>query len=326
MPVSLGVTTGDAITIVVPTRNRAYTLRLVAESYFQQEGVDEIIFVDDAGADDTAWVIAGMAVQYPHVHVVMLRNEQRVGASASRNRGVAAVTNKLVLFCDDDESLQGGYAMVCRRKLAASGAAAVSGRRVNMLDGETWEEALARFGDGTRDVPPYNYLLCELTGGARYTGDVELPFTNAVILTWTDLVRQYGFDDYYARGNGYREETDYQMNLFVNQHTILQTNDTHSIHLSTSTVSTGGQRTARWRRVYWSVFYTHYFYKKYWYRYAKRIGLRSSQWSALAYFAAFSIYREFLRPKLARLRSSLVPNAVSVTRSLTRKRVAGGAD
>ena len=33
------------ITLIVPTRNRAHTLRLVAPSYFAQDCVDELIFV-----------------------------------------------------------------------------------------------------------------------------------------------------------------------------------------------------------------------------------------------------------------------------------------
>ena len=49
------------ITMVVPTRDRAHTLRRVAPSYFCQEGVSEIIFVVDAGTDDTPSVIDDLA-------------------------------------------------------------------------------------------------------------------------------------------------------------------------------------------------------------------------------------------------------------------------
>ena len=37
------------ITLIVPTRNRAHTLQLVAPSYFAQDDVSELIFVLDAG-------------------------------------------------------------------------------------------------------------------------------------------------------------------------------------------------------------------------------------------------------------------------------------
>ena len=77
------------ITMVVPTRDRAHTLRRVAPSYFCQEGVSEIIFVVDAGTDDTPSVIDDLAQRFPGVRVKTLCNPARVGASQSRNLGVA---------------------------------------------------------------------------------------------------------------------------------------------------------------------------------------------------------------------------------------------
>lgn len=66
------------ITLIVPTRNRAHTLRLVAPSYFAQDGVDELIFVSDAGTDDTPAVIAELARQFPLKRLRMLRNGTRL--------------------------------------------------------------------------------------------------------------------------------------------------------------------------------------------------------------------------------------------------------
>ena len=98
------------ITLIVPTRNRAHTLRLVAPSYFAQDDVDELIFVNDAGEDDTPTVLAEIARRFPRKSLRILRNESRLGASQSRNVGIAASTNDLILFCDDDEYLEAGYA------------------------------------------------------------------------------------------------------------------------------------------------------------------------------------------------------------------------
>jgi hypothetical protein len=112
------------------------------------------------------------------------------------------------------------------------------------------------------------------------------------------LLLKFPFDDNYARGNGYREETDFQMNLFVNGFDIHVTNDCHSFHLPLSQVRTGGQRTQPLRRLYWSIYYTHYFFGKYYERYARRLGLRSPRWVALVAFSLFAAYRETLRPPL----------------------------
>ena len=149
-----------------------------------------------------------------------------------------------------------------------------------------------------RDVKPFHPLICEYVNGAQFSGDLSIPITNAIILTKKSLLLEFPFDDRYARGNGYREETDYQMNLFVNGFDIRVTNDCHSFHLPLSQVRTGGQRTGRLERIYWSIHYTRYFFGKYYERYAKRLGLRWPRWFALFAFSIFAAYRETLRPLL----------------------------
>jgi glycosyltransferase involved in cell wall biosynthesis len=286
------------ITLIVPTRNRAHTLKLVAPSYFAQDDVSELIFVSDAGDDDTAAVIAEIARQYPQKILRRLRNETRLGASQSRNVGIAASTNDIILFCDDDEYLEAGYARVLLQKLRTLDAGAVSGRRIYMQPGETKPRALQRFGSGMRATKPFRPLICEYVNGAKFSGDIAIPITNAIILTKKSLLLKFPFDDHYARGNGYREETDFQMNLFVNGFDIRVTNDCHSFHLPMSQVRTGGQRTSLLKRLYWSIYYTHYFYGKYYERYAQRLGLRSPRWFAFIVFSAHAAFRETLRPTL----------------------------
>lgn len=291
------------ITLIVPTRNRAHTLRLVAPSYFEQELVSELIFVDDQGEDDTAQVLQQIAARYPHKRLHIIRNPERQGASQSRNIGVRSASNEYILFCDDDEYLEPGYARVCLQKLREQSLGAVSGRRVYMRTGETQADALRRFQRGLWRSRPFRPLLCEYVNGAIFEGDIDLPFTNAIILTHRSLLLQFPFDAYYSRGNGYREETDYQMNLFVHGHRICVTNEVHSLHLPLEQVRTGGQRTASLQRLYWSVHYTRYFFGKYYERYARRLGLRAPRWAALGAFAIFSAYRETLHPPLYKVAS-----------------------
>lgn len=286
------------ISLIVPTRNRAHTLRLVAPSYFEQEGVDEIIFVSDAGEDETGQVVEQIAARYPSVQLKLLRNPERRGASYSRNLGVAASKNEYILFCDDDEYLEPGYARVCLEKLLALDAGAISGRRIYMDPGESQAQALRRFGNGFRRSRPFRSVICEYVNASQYEGDIKLPITNAIILTRKSLLQQFPFDSFYARGNGYREETDFQMNLFTHGYDIYVTNERHSFHLPMTQVRTGGQRTQATRRLYWSVFYTRYFFGKYYSAYAARLGLRTPRWAALMAFAVFALYREALRPPL----------------------------
>jgi glycosyltransferase involved in cell wall biosynthesis len=284
------------ISLIVPTRNRCHTLKRVAESYYRQPGISEIIFVNDAGSDDTALLVASLAREHHDISTRVITNPRRLGAAQSRNTGVLAATNDYVLFCDDDEYLQDGYAETCLQKLLAGNLAAVSGRRIYLRDGETQAQGLRRFGIGLRFSRPFNPLICEYVNGAIFAGDIELPFTNAVILTRRSLLLRYPFDAFYARGNGYREETDYQMNLFVHGHRIGVTNDCHTFHLPASEIRTGGQAAHPLRRIYWSVYYTNYFFGKYYAAYARRQRLITPRWVAVGLFAGFALYREFLRP------------------------------
>lgn len=286
------------ITMIVPTRNRAHTLRRVMPSYYEQALVSEIIFVSDAGEDDTEAAIAECAERYPQVFTRFVRNPVRRGASCSRNVGVAHASNDYILFCDDDEYLEPDYARTCLKKLLERKAGAVSGRRIYMREGESQPDALRRFGDGLRSTAPFRALICEYVNAARYQGDIHLPITNAVILTRKELLLRFPYDAFYARGNGYREESDFQMNLFVHDYDIVVTNACHSFHLPLSEVRSGGQRTQTWKRVYWSVYYTRYFFRKYYTEYARRIGLRAPAWVAVGVFALFAVYRETLRPPL----------------------------
>ena len=288
------------ITIIVPTRNRAHTLRLVAPSYFQQAQVSEIIFVSDAGSDDSAQVIGQIAAGYPHIRLRFITNESRQGASQSRNIGVSQASNEFILFCDDDESMQADYARICLEKLLRLNAGAVSGRRIYLDVNETPAAALQRFGHGMRSASVFRKLICEYVNAAKFHGDLQLPITNAIILTRKSLLLKYPYDGHYARGNGYREESDFQMNLYVNGYDVWVTNDCHTFHLPMSAVRTGGQRASVVQRLFWAIYYTGYFYRKYYAAYSRRVGVRSPRWFAVTLFAIFAIYREMVRTPLHR--------------------------
>lgn len=286
------------ITLIVPTRNREHTLRVVAPSYYQQHGVTEVIFVSDAGTDSTAELVERLSAEFPQVRTRFIRNEVRAGASQSRNVGVSQASNDYILFCDDDEFLEAGYATICLEKLIKHNAGAVSGRRIYLAPGESQQAALRRFGQGMRRSKPFRTLICEYVNAAKFDDDVSLPITNAVIITTKTLLQKFPFDARYAQGNGYREESDFQMNLFVNGYDIYATNACHSFHLPLSQVRSGGQRARTLQRLYWSIYYTNLFYKKYYRAYARRLGIKLPRIAAMGAFVLFALYRETLRPPL----------------------------
>jgi len=73
--------------------------------------VDRVVHLEEAEKRNTN-VIDGLAKAHPATRTIFVRNPSRLGASESRNVGVRLATNDYILFCDDDEYLERGYAEV----------------------------------------------------------------------------------------------------------------------------------------------------------------------------------------------------------------------
>jgi GT2 family glycosyltransferase len=93
-------------TFIVPTFNRgSFIAECLRSIQAQTEGEWSVVVVDDFSTDDTAAVVAGLAV--PGLRYV--RNEKNSGASTSRNRGMDLAEDGLVVFIDSDDRLHAGY-------------------------------------------------------------------------------------------------------------------------------------------------------------------------------------------------------------------------
>src|SRR5512135_1524583 len=95
-----GAVSGDAVSVVIPTRNRRDLLLRTARSVLAQRDVDlSVIVVDEASADGSADAV--LALGDPRVRVV--RHRVARGVAAARNSGIAEVTTPWVAFIDDDD-------------------------------------------------------------------------------------------------------------------------------------------------------------------------------------------------------------------------------
>ena len=92
-------TKSPAVSVVIPTRNRAALLRRALDSVLAQSFHNhEILVVDDASEDGTAEMVRGLGVA-----VRYLRQEACLGAATVRNRGLREARADLVAFLDDDD-------------------------------------------------------------------------------------------------------------------------------------------------------------------------------------------------------------------------------
>ncbi len=109
--------TAPAISIVLPTHNRAHLLPRALRSVLAQTDPDfELVVVDDGSTDDTPAVLAGFA-QDPRIR--SSRNDVARGAPAARNLAVRNARGKWVAFVDDDDELLPDYIADVRKLIAA---------------------------------------------------------------------------------------------------------------------------------------------------------------------------------------------------------------
>lgn len=89
------------VSIYLPTRNRSGVLPLAIGSVLSQSWPElELIVVDDASDDSTPEILQ----QYSEKHrIKVIRNEEAMGASFSRNRALRHASGEFVTGIDDDD-------------------------------------------------------------------------------------------------------------------------------------------------------------------------------------------------------------------------------
>lgn len=251
------------VSVIIPTYNRAYTIRKVLPSYYEQNNVEEVIVVDDAGSDRTREVVEEISAQHPSIKTIYIRNKSREGASAARKTGLDAASSEFVFFGEDDAFLDEEHISTLREFIVASGATVVSGRIVYLLPGESASSADTRIEHLADSARPYvDIRRLALDHVSKVNQMAIVPFTHALILARRVEILMRDFDPYYAKGNGFREETDFQITAAGRNGSIAVTEECRCYHFARQDVPLGGQRVHRLSRYYWAVRYTNYFVGK----------------------------------------------------------------
>lgn len=93
-----GITTIEAVSVVIPAFNREHEISAALESVFAQDyPAIEVIVVDDGSADQTCRVVEGYGSR------VKLIRQANAGPGAARNRGVQASSGSILMFLDSDD-------------------------------------------------------------------------------------------------------------------------------------------------------------------------------------------------------------------------------
>lgn len=195
------------IGVVIPTYNRADLLMRVLPSYLASERTGEVIIVDDAGTDHTANAIEQLMVQDHRLHYV--RNEENMGAPASRNRGARLLKTAWILQSEDDLALGPNCLETLLAHADAADADIIAGRRVWMRLGETEEHSLARANLNRR--PLFNERRMDHNSHAITADDVETPLLDGTMLIRRELFDHIQYYQPYGGQSTWREESDFQL-------------------------------------------------------------------------------------------------------------------
>jgi len=229
LPSAIGSGVDSAITglvsAVLPTYNRADQLERVLGSYVSQAGVKEVIVVDNGSVDRTPDVLRDWSAREPRLRVVRLEvNKRQAGA---RNAGADAATGDYVFYGEDDYELTPHQVSTLLDHLDRSGADLIAGRRINVLPGEPYEAALRRV-DTYRDPIIEHWAM--VGNHHMNTGvDVAVPFLDACALIRRPVFEHLSFDMDF-KGNGWREETDFQLGALASGFRLVHCPHTLGFH------------------------------------------------------------------------------------------------
>ncbi|WP_099467001.1 glycosyltransferase family 2 protein [Konateibacter massiliensis] len=88
------------VSVIMPAYNSEKFIETAIHSVLIQEVPFELIIIDDCSNDGTQELL----LQYSsRPNIICIRNEENIGAAASRNKGVALAKGKYVAFLDADD-------------------------------------------------------------------------------------------------------------------------------------------------------------------------------------------------------------------------------
>ena len=201
------------VSLLVPTYNRAEVIAHIWKSWLAQPEVVQLVLVDDGSTQDYRPLLTVLAAACAErgVTLTYLRNDERQGSPAAKNRGIEHCTGEYVLTTDDDIELNADMTHQLLEFTRQHPNAVAGARVVYRRNDEDNAAALARSNGDARAYFRLPHLT--LTPWVDTGAPLRTPFVTAVAL-WPRRYFKQGlryFTEY--GGNGYREETDPQLTV-----------------------------------------------------------------------------------------------------------------
>ena len=137
--------------VVMATRNRAERLPAAVDSVLAQTDPDfELIIVNDASTDATAWVASSLRRRDARIRVIDVPSATG-SCGLARNVGLRAAKGRYLAFCDDDVQWHPGHLATCAAALERSDACYTTAARF-LPDGRYYDLAGRAWGAGGPEV------------------------------------------------------------------------------------------------------------------------------------------------------------------------------
>ncbi len=230
------------IDVVMPTYNRAKALTKVMDSYFSQEGVGKIIFVDDCSTDNTTEYVNELSRLHPG-QIIYHRMTEKSTLPNIRNVGISLSSAEYIFMGEDDVLLPENHFKILLEKMKEHGADIIAGRRVNMYADQTMEAA-KKLADFDRD-PIFTHIPFEGYFERVVEKPEEVSRLHSNMLMKREVFKSVQYDPLFG-GNAFREETDFFLRAWDAGFKLWLIPDTLSFHLKNTAVNqSGGSRKKR---------------------------------------------------------------------------------
>lgn len=205
---------GDLISVIIPTYNRARSIRRAVEGVLAQSYRElEVIVVDDGSTDGSIAIVEGIAARDDRVRLI--RHERNGGAARARMTGIAAARADLIAFQDSDDNWLPDKLEVQMRlfaELPESYALVACPVIIYGRDGEGRDK---RYGPRRAACVPPPDLAIE-------SGDLSRLFMRANIMTHTSmLIRKSALDAIGGYDLRLPNNEDWDLNIRLSRHGLI---------------------------------------------------------------------------------------------------------
>ncbi len=187
-------TIDKTISVIIPAYRCQDTLPKAAASALNQEGVLEVLVLDDCSGEDIQGAL-GTLLEDPRLHYC--KNEKNLGAAGTRNRGVRMAKGAYVAFLDADDWWEEGKLAAQMELLEKTkDVLCCTGRALVSPDGqETGKYIPVKERLTYRDLLKHNSINCSSVLLRR---DVALQYpmehedSHEDYITWLKILQKYG--------------------------------------------------------------------------------------------------------------------------------------